>query len=108
MKFNIKDKQIILTGGSRGIGKVVAAHLGRNGANLNIIARTKSELYKTGEEFLKKGYKIKYFSGDVLNIDQIKKIISSIKTVDVLINCAGVQGEIGPFYDLDYEKWKEH
>jgi len=106
-KFNIKDKQIILTGGSKGIGKVVADHLGRNGANLSIIARTKAELCKTEEEFLKKGYKIKAFSEDVQNIEQIKEIISSIGTVDVLINCAGVQGEIGPFYNINYKKWKE-
>ena len=107
MAFNLTDKQIVLTGGSRGIGKVVAAHLGRIGSKIIIIARTESELCKTEDEFLDKGYRIKAFRADVLNIEEIENMVSSIGSVDALINCAGIQGEIGPFFDLNYEKWKE-
>ena len=107
MEISLTDRQIFITGGSRGIGKAVADYLGKRGAKLYIVARTKSELYKTKNEFLGKGYSIKVFKGDVLDIEEIKKIISSIGSVDALINCAGIQGKIGPFFDLNYEKWKE-
>lgn len=107
MSINLADKEVIITGGSRGIGKVVAQHLGDQGAKLNIIARTKSELSKSENELLAKGYKIKTFRGNVLNIREMKKIICVIGNVDILINCAGVQGEIGPFVNLDLRRWKE-
>ncbi len=107
MKFDHNNKKTVLTGGSRGIGKVVAKHLVQNGANLNIIARTETELLKTEEEFSRQGFGIKAFKGDVLDIERIGEIVSSIGNVDVLVNCAGVQGEIGPFYDLNYKNWKE-
>ena len=101
MKFDHNNKKTVLTGGSRGIGKVVAKHLVQSGANLNIIARTETELLKTEEEFSRQGFGIKSFKGDVLDIERIGEIVSSIGNVDVLVNCAGVQGEIGPFYDLN-------
>jgi len=100
-------KDIVITGGSRGIGKYVADRLGKYGAVLNIIARTESELEKTREEFVKKGYKVKVFRGDVKELSRVKEIISLIGRVDVLVNCAGIQGEIGPFYCLNYKSWRE-
>lgn len=106
MKCVLKDKNIVLTGGSRGIGKIVASHLGQNGATINIISRTESDLKKTESALLKKGYNVKVFRADVLNASKIQSIISQLEPVDVLINCAGVQGEIGPFHLLDQKKWK--
>ena len=106
MSLGLKNRETIVTGGSKGIGKVVADWLGRAGAKLNIIARKDKELSETEREFKKKGFKVKTFKADVLEIEQIKSIIASLGRVDILVNCAGVQGEIGPFHEDDYNKWK--
>lgn len=107
MEINLKGKQIVITGGSRGIGKVIADHLGQCGASFVVISRTESELRRTEREFSKKGYLQKAFKGNVLNLVHIKKVISSFEKIDVLINCAGIQGEIGPLHQARLDKWKE-
>ena len=50
MDLGLQGKRSIVTGGSRGIGKAIARELAREGVDLAIVARNKSELDATASQ----------------------------------------------------------
>lgn len=91
----LKGKNIVITGGTRGIGKAIALEYARNGANLAIIATKDGE---TAENTIKE---IKGLNGDarlyicdVKDPDQVEsvsqEILADFGSVDVLVNNAGI------------------
>ncbi|MGC6491161.1 MAG: SDR family oxidoreductase [Flavobacteriales bacterium] len=88
--MNLKGKNIILTGGSLGIGKETAKELVVRGANVLITARSEERLQKVSQEV-----DVKTLAFDIGNLDDIeenaKKCIDLLDNkVDVLINNAGI------------------
>jgi NAD(P)-dependent dehydrogenase (short-subunit alcohol dehydrogenase family) len=105
----LKGKVAIITGGARGIGRAIADAFVKNGASVAIVSRTPAEIENT-LKLLKKnaGEAIGVVAdvskqADVENI--VQRTISAFKTVDVLVNCAGVQKPIGPLVDNDIDRW---
>ena len=93
--FSLEGKTSIVTGGARGIGKVVALEMANSGSNIAIIdmlgdvaAETAAEIEKTH------GVKAKAYSCDVTNPEQVNSVIDKIEsdfgTFDVLFNNAGI------------------
>ncbi|UCE38203.1 MAG: 3-oxoacyl-ACP reductase FabG [Thermoplasmata archaeon] len=91
----LKDKVILVTGGSRGIGRATALLLAENGAKV-IVNYNKSE--KDAEEVVtlineKEGEAIK-IKADVSNENEVKEMFSQIRNrfgkIDILINNAGI------------------
>lgn len=93
-----KDKKVIITGGSSGIGKAVAEELVRRGADICIVARNKVRLNKACEELrlqsVRDNQKILCRSLDVCDRQKVfeasEKILRSLGGLDILINSAGV------------------
>lgn len=90
----MKNKVVIITGGSSGIGKAMAEKFGREGSKILITGRNKEELVKATEELRQKGITIQSFQADVsVEEDNRKMAEEAIKhygTIDVLINNAGI------------------
>lgn len=90
----MKNKVVIITGGSSGIGKAMAEKFGREGSKILITGRNKEELAKATEELRQKGITIQSFQADVsVEEDNRKMAEETIKhygTIDVLINNAGI------------------
>jgi NAD(P)-dependent dehydrogenase (short-subunit alcohol dehydrogenase family) len=107
----LKNKRIVLTGAGRGIGKIIAETCAKEGATMILIARTEAELQSTLKLVKKYNEKSFYICADISdfsNLDNVyNKIIGDIHVVDVLINNAGIQGPIGPFYLNKIEDWIE-
>lgn len=86
-------KIAIVTGGSRGIGKVTALELLKEGYIVIITSRNSNELKKAKKELNKYG-KIIGIKNDVSKYDNVKSLIKQVynkyKRVDILINNAGV------------------
>lgn len=103
----LDNKTAIVTGGARGIGKEVAKLLVKEGANVVIVARTESEVNDTVRELGED--KVIGIRADVSQRKDAQKIVaetlSKFKTVDILVNVAGVQAPIGPFYKNEMEEW---
>lgn len=87
-----KDKTVIITGGSEGVGAAVARLFAEAGANLMLVARNKKNLEAVAEE-LRDKTKVEIFAMDVSDadacIDVFKKSKFEFGRVDILINNAG-------------------
>lgn len=99
--LDLKGKNAIITGASRGIGKAIASRLAQGGANLILAARTKETLDEVVKEFSSKS-KVKVIGvpTDVGKLEDLKRLVDTglkeLKTIDILVNCAGVSSQF-PF-----------
>ncbi len=94
MKYNLKDKVVALTGGSRGIGRAAAVELAREGARLGIAARGKTELHETAELVEAAGGSARIFECDVTDDDSVRSmvqgVVEQLGRIDVFMNIAGI------------------
>jgi len=104
-------KTIIVTGGSRGIGKCLVENFARDGYNV-ILNYNKSEnsAKQIKNKLLEEGFEIGIFKADISKREDVKKLIDfALKkygNIDVLVNNAGV-AKIQVFSDVTEEDWDE-
>ena len=108
--MEIKGKNAIVTGGSRGIGRAIALELAKRGANVGInYVSNETRAKETLSEIEKFGVKGILLKGDVSKIDDVKnfvkKFIDEFKKVDILINNAGILSKNVNFLDVSEEEW---
>lgn len=105
--MQLKGKVVLITGGSRGIGKNVAELFVNQGANVIITAKNESMLKKTAKEL----GGIFYVKGDITKITDVnnvvKKIIKKFGRIDVLINNAGVFPKFKKLHTISEKEWNE-
>jgi len=111
MKF--KDKIVLITGSSRGIGKATALAFAAEGAKIVInYATSKKEAEKTLTEVKALGSESIIVQCDVSNPAEIKRMfeetIKKFGRVDVLVNNAGIITTPGKsFFELQKEDWEK-
>lgn len=98
-----KDKTVIITGGSEGVGAAAARKFADAGANLMLVARGKRNLESIAEE-LRDTTRVEIFAMDVSDpeacIDVFKKTEFEFGRVDILVNNAGYH-QRGPAESVD-------
>ena len=98
-----KDKTVIITGGSEGVGAATARLFAEAGANLMLVARTRKNLEKLAEE-LRDKTRVEIFAMDVSDaatcLDLFKKTMFEFGAVDILVNNAGYHAR-GNVADVD-------
>ncbi len=85
--MQLKDKTVVITGGSDGLGFSLAKHFVSKGSKVVIIGRNKERLDKAVKEL---GGVAKGYIADVSNLKQIQSVAEDLNEVDVLINNAGI------------------
>ena len=93
MKFNLKGKTAIVTGGGSGIGKAISKTLAAQGAQVHILELKTESAQKTIQEIESAGGQAFAHACDVSSHDEIKKAVSRIgdkNVIDILINNAGI------------------
>ncbi len=99
-----KDKVVIVTGASSGIGKACAFEFSNNGARVVLASRNELGLKKVKEEIDKRGNRALVVKTDVRRVDDcmnlINKTVEEYGKIDVLINNAGISMR-AVFEDLD-------
>ena len=86
--FSLKDKTILITGASSGIGKETAILCSKMGANVIITGRNKTRLNETF--LLLEGSNNLLFHIDLTKEDEISHLISDIPNLDGVVNSAGI------------------
>ena len=93
MELNFEDKVVLVTGGTRGIGKQIADDLYSLGANVLITGTQLDEITLFNKEAYLIDNRRKYFQLDLLDsnsLDQFINNISAYKKIDCLVNNAGI------------------
>ncbi|OGK08962.1 hypothetical protein A2767_03050 [Candidatus Roizmanbacteria bacterium RIFCSPHIGHO2_01_FULL_35_10] len=92
--MNLKNKFAIVTGSSTGIGRAISIALGKEGAFIALVARTKDRLQETKNLIEKAGGEAEIYPTDLSLIESVNQLIEKIKkttkNVDVLVNVAGI------------------
>ncbi|WP_338471172.1 SDR family oxidoreductase [Niallia sp. XMNu-256] len=90
MDLNLKGKNVLIIGGSKGIGKAIAAAFLEEDANVTIAARDKEMLEKTKADL---NHRVSIIQADVTVESERERLITSFmeqnRTLDILINNAG-------------------
>jgi NAD(P)-dependent dehydrogenase (short-subunit alcohol dehydrogenase family) len=90
--FTVKDKTILVTGGSRGIGYMIATCYVKAGARVYISSRDEERCAAVEKELSALGF-CRAISGDLSKLSEIERIISELEALepklDVLVNNAG-------------------
>ncbi|WP_338877068.1 SDR family oxidoreductase [Spirosoma sp. SC4-14] len=90
----MKDKVVLITGASSGIGRALAFAFGREGANIVICARKADALQQVTSELQQAGITVLSLTADVSNETDVKQLIEQtiarFGKLDILINNAGI------------------
>lgn len=102
----MKDKVVLITGASSGIGKACAFAFAEKGASLVITARRLDRLEKIAEEIIEK-FKVKVttLQLDVRRRSEVEKVLSEIE-VDILVNNAGLALSSDKVQEGDADNWE--
>src|SRR5271154_484636 len=99
--MKLKNKNALITGGSQGLGKVIAEFFLREGANAVICSRGEKELLATRDELAKKFPAQKVFAKtcDVSSESQVNELVAftlhEFNSLHALILNAGIYGPMG-------------
>ena len=110
MRINFKGKTILITGGTRGIGKKIAQDLYELGANVLITGTQEEEISLLNREIAKNsGQNIKYFVLDLLNPNSLENFIDELvkyDKIDGVVNNAGIN-RLNAIQDAKVSDWTE-
>ena len=109
LDYDLKDKTVLITGGSRGLGLVMAREFAREGARVVICARDEQELDQARLDLEKFGTEVMTARCDVTNRHDVMAMVANVYTrlgsIDVLVNNAGVI-QVGPLEVMTHEDFE--
>jgi NAD(P)-dependent dehydrogenase (short-subunit alcohol dehydrogenase family) len=98
-RFSFEGKVVLITGGSRGLGLVMAREFADRGAKLAICARDRDELQRAKEDLESRGAEVFDAICDVREQGEVENLVADVRSrfgrIDVLVNNAGVI-QVGP------------
>ena len=109
----LKDKVAVITGGDSGIGRAVAVHFAREGADLALLyhPREEQDAQKTKKLVEAEGRRCLLVPGDLRSLSYIReavgKIVSTYHHVNVLVNNAANHVEQKEFTDISDQQMRE-
>ena len=107
--FDFEGKTVLVTGGSRGLGLVLARHLASEGARIAICARDGEEILRAVADLESRGAEATGIPCDVTDRCQVDRLVEEVGRrfgpVDVLVNNAGTI-EVGPMEVMTLEDYE--
>lgn len=108
--FDFNEKNILITGGTRGIGKSLLETFAKCNANVAYLYNSSEEIAKSiDQEWSDSGIKIKGYKVDITDYEDIREIVKAILKdfgkIDVLINNAGITKDTYAMM-MSEEVWK--
>ncbi len=112
--MEVKNKSVVITGGSSGLGLALAKNFAKQGAKIALIARNEQKLVNAKAEILKfasaaNNESVLIYSVDLSKDETIQKVVDEIankfSTIDILVNSAGILSE-GYFENTSMETFR--
>jgi len=108
--MKMKNKVVVITGGSSGIGEAAGKLFATEGAKVALLARTTASLDRAAAEIEAAGGDVRAYSLDVRDTAKAEEVFGQIEKdlgpLDVLLNCAGVYYPT-PGGDMDEQAWRQ-
>jgi NAD(P)-dependent dehydrogenase (short-subunit alcohol dehydrogenase family) len=108
VQYTLRDKVAMISGGSRGLGLVLARHICKQGGKVALLARDPEELARAKADLTARGGKVLAVECDLLDGEQIqaavRRVIDHFDKIDILINNAGII-EVGPLDHMTREDY---
>jgi NAD(P)-dependent dehydrogenase (short-subunit alcohol dehydrogenase family) len=108
-EYDLRNKVVLITGGSRGLGLVMARQLLQQGARLAIGARDTSELERARGDLGQDDGRVLTVSCDISDREQVQAMVHDVQhhfgRIDVLINNAGTI-QVGPVELMTLEDYE--
>ena len=108
--YDFRNKVVLITGGARGLGLVMARQLAKEGARLVLCSRDNTQLENARLELAGKGADVMVVHCDVTDEEQVNEMIAHVQNdfgpVDVLINNAGIISA-GPVTEMTVQEFDE-
>jgi len=107
--FDVSGKNVVITGGNRGIGKGITVAFAQSGANVVILCRNLESGLKVVDEIKKYGGRYNCFKCDISDFNSVKaaakKVFEAFSHVDVLVNNAGVATTVPFLTEEGLSEW---
>lgn len=109
-RIELAGRSVLITGGSRGLGLLLARELAARGARLTLLARDPAELERARAELAATGARVQTVVGDVRDAADtaraVAQAVSAYGALDVLVNNAGIiqAGPLDVMTQADFEQ----
>ena len=107
--YSLRNKVAVITGGSRGLGKVTALAFAEAGANVVVVSRDIASLEGVAQEVRDMGREALPVSAHVGKVDQlpgvVEHIVSEMGRIDILVNNAGTNPAMCSMLDVEERLW---
>lgn len=108
--YSLDGKVVMVTGGSRGLGLLIARELAERGAHLVLCARDGDALERAREDLAGRGAEVLVVPCDVGDPDQVDNLVARVRErfgrIDAVVNNAGVI-QVGPLETMDRADYEE-
>jgi len=110
--MKLKNLNALITGGSQGLGKVIAEHFLSEGANVALCARSEKDLFAARDELARKfpSQKVVVKTCDVSGESEVNTLVAfalrELGSLQTLVLNAGVYGPMGPTETVSLEEWR--
>ena len=109
-EYNLRNKTVLITGGSRGLGLVLAREFALEGARVAICARDEEELVQARIDLHNRGAEVITIKCDVTNASEVETMVNLVRAqlgqIDVLVNNAGTI-QVGPLEVMNREDFEK-
>jgi len=108
MDLRLDNKVVVVTGGSKGIGRGIAKTCAESGGQVVIVSRKADQLEATAKEI---GLGVDWIAANVGEPDQAEQCLNEVMkrhgAIDVLVNNAAANPYAGPVIDVDLPRWNK-
>ena len=109
-RWDLRGRTVVVTGGSRGLGLLIARELVGQGARVAIGARDEETLDRARQDLLARGGPVAAIQCDVTDRESVERLVRAttdrLGPIDALVNCAGAI-TVGPVQDMGLEDFRE-
>ncbi len=107
----LKEKIVVITGGGKGLGRVIALACAREGADLVLASRTLEALQETRAEVEGLGRQALVVPTDIRYEDGVHNLaeqtLAHYGRIDILVNNTGITGPTAPLWEIAPAEWEE-